>query len=106
VIAISAVAWILQIRGMQEQVWRTLEEQGIGTVLAAAATKLSVASQMQPPGLRANKVASECMKECQNAAQRGGCLQGTSDAADLKVAMSPPCAAASDEQAEPDTAVG
>jgi hypothetical protein len=105
VFAISAVAWFLQIRGMQEQVWRTLEEQGIRTVLAAA-SKLSAASQMQPPGLRANKVACASTKPCQGAAQRGGCLQGTSDAADFKVAMSPPCAAASDEQAEPDTAVG
>jgi hypothetical protein len=91
---------------MQEQVWRNLEEQGIHTVLAAAASKLSAASQMQQPSLRANKVASECMKPCQNAAQRGGCLQGASDAADLKVLVSSPCADASDEQAGPDTAVG
>jgi hypothetical protein len=100
------ICWFLHIKGVHEQVWNTLEEQGIGAVLATVAAKLSVASQMQPTGHRANKVACASTKPCQGAAQTAGCLQGASDAVDFKVAMSSQCAGSSHEQLEPDASVG
>jgi hypothetical protein len=76
----------------------------MGGVLAAV--KLSIARQIRPPGQRTDQVAPAIMNRCQGPEKIEGCLQGVSDAEDLKVVLSSQCAGATDEHPPRDAAVG
>jgi hypothetical protein len=97
---------------MHEQVWRTLDEQGIGRVLAAIVVKVSVrSSKMQPLRARANQVASTVTVPCRGASWIGSGHQGAVSAEDWNVVEGFRCADTSDEHlatdaTAPDSAVG
>jgi hypothetical protein len=99
------------MRGMHEQVWQTLDEQGIGRVLAAIVVKVSVRSKMQPLRARANQVASTVIVPCRGASWISSGHQGALSAKDWNVVEGLQCADASDEHlatdaTAPDSAVG
>jgi hypothetical protein len=90
------------MRGTHEQVWRTLDEQGIVRVLAAIVVKVSVRSKMQPLRARANQVASTVMMPHRGPAWSGWGHQGAVSAEDCNVVEGSECAGASDEHLAPD----
>jgi hypothetical protein len=104
--SISPFNWPLIIRGVHEQVWHELDEQGIGKVFAAVVVKISVHTQMWTLRTRANQVASVNVTSIQGATH---CGRETRE--DWKVVVGSKCAEASHDQVAhaataPDTAVG
>jgi hypothetical protein len=99
------------MKGMNEQVWKTLDEQGIGKVLAAIAAKVSVAGDTRPSRIRVNQVASADLERCQGNEQNGKRPQGTLSEEDWKVEGSLQCGGVSEQHdasdaTEFDTVVG
>jgi hypothetical protein len=90
------------MRCMNKQVWRALDEQGIGRVLAAIVVKTSVGSEMRPQRTRANQVASTVIVPCRGASWIGSGHQGAVSAEDWNVVEGLQCAGASDEHLAPD----
>jgi hypothetical protein len=85
------------MRGMNEQVWKKLDEQGIGKVLAAIAAKVSVAGDTRPSRSRVNQVASTDMERCQDTDLRGKGPQGSLGVEDWKVVVSLQCGGVSEQ---------
>jgi hypothetical protein len=83
---------------MYEQVWRDLDDQGIGKVLTAVVVKISAHSQMWPLRIHANQVAPPVMFPCQAPAQVERAHREALSADDWKVVVDQPCAVSSHEQ--------
>jgi hypothetical protein len=95
-----------EYQGMHEQVWRELDERGIGRILEVVIVQISVRTQMWTLRTRANQVAYVNVTSIQGATH---CGRETRE--DWKVDVGSKCAGASDEKfahaaTAPESAVG